>query len=107
MIYEYDKDHFNTILPHIILLTSQFNQGHNGSMLRGELTVILTAMRNRANQTVNHEEEQQQEEEEPEKAKKESELMFKNEDRFPVRVYEISEIPWTKFLTNAFWSTRF
>ncbi|OKL62289.1 hypothetical protein UA08_02309 [Talaromyces atroroseus] len=84
MIYEYDKEHFDAILLHVILLTSQGNKDYNGSMLRGELAVILTAMRNRAIQTVKHEEEQRQEEEEPEEASKESELIFSSEARFPL-----------------------
>lgn len=83
-----------------MLLTEQYNSCDSMLILRGELEIILTAMRNRADQLVDGEEEDDDDEAEEEEEQKEgggdekeeseekvdkSKLQFPNERRFPVR----------------------
>lgn len=77
-VLEYDSEVYG-IKPHIIVLGAQANFGHNQSMMFGELVLIIAAMRNRAYQpTVVDESDEEA------NIKDEGDLLFKEENRFPV-----------------------
>jgi hypothetical protein len=46
-VYEYDSE-MHGDKPHTILIDEQSNVGHDGSIMYGELALLLTAMKNRA-----------------------------------------------------------
>jgi hypothetical protein len=49
-IFDYDTGADGISHPHVMLLTSQFNVGKDGSIMRGEIDVILAAMHFRVHQ---------------------------------------------------------
>lgn len=67
--------------PHIIMLSTQYVSGQDGSILYGELVQLITAMRNRAHQHVMNEDVEEWEDPKP---RKPPEYYFKYEQRFPV-----------------------
>lgn len=84
-LFEFDPEPGNGALhPHIILLSDQHHICEEGEILRGELEVILTAMRNRAIQTKNDEDDYDSDDTFIESG--EGELQFPEERRFPVYI---------------------
>lgn len=77
-VYEFDPKPNGEPYPHVILLTHQHSSCSENSILRGELEVIVTAMRNRANQLVRDGEENSA-------RTNQRKLQFPYESRFPVR----------------------
>lgn len=71
MIFEYDK-----VLPHLIILSTHFKEVGNGTILQGELELIVTAMNARSKQPLT---ERQGDDENDQ-----SDLLFARETRFPV-----------------------
>lgn len=63
-IYEFEPGANGELYPHVILLTEQYNTCDSQSILHDELEVIITAMRNRANQLTEEEEDDDEEYEE-------------------------------------------
>lgn len=55
-LFEFEPRANGEKYPHIILLSEQYNTCDSQSILHGELEVIITAMRNRANQLVEEDE---------------------------------------------------
>ena len=103
-VFEYEEKPNGSPYPHVLMLSCQRNIAHEKSIMRGELALILTAMRNRAFQKVEEDledddsdeefddddgdddddfddDDQEEETEEEEKAPK---FLFENEKRFPV-----------------------
>ncbi|KAL5338925.1 hypothetical protein BJX70DRAFT_398125 [Aspergillus crustosus] len=86
------------VYPHLTLLSTHSCNGHNGSITLGELTQIVTAMRNRSRQPAFFDPEQDPDEEEdidietssympkpdPEPPLRDEDLAFPAEKRFPV-----------------------
>jgi hypothetical protein len=72
MIFEYNK-----FLPHVIILSTHFKNVANGTILHGELELIITAMNARAKQPIVQEEGEDDE----------WNYLFAGEKRFPVRIF--------------------
>ncbi|KAL2824419.1 hypothetical protein BDW59DRAFT_147628 [Aspergillus cavernicola] len=95
-IYEYNMTNAagqKLFLPHTITISIQSSNGHNGSIIHGELASIVTAMRNRARQPTVWTPEDSDEEAESmtggNQELPESELRFRTEKRFPVLMVSV------------------
>ncbi|CRG85014.1 hypothetical protein PISL3812_02168 [Talaromyces islandicus] len=74
--YLLSDEHYR-VLPHVIILSTQFNAVTNGSILPGELELILTAMKARAAQPLQEGEDDG------------TNFLFGREERFPVLMASI------------------
>lgn len=91
-MYEYDPKSYSALYSHVILLSDQHHQCKGDEILRGELEVILTAMRNRAIQPKCERNEDDDDYNNTIIDTSEEALQFPNEHRFPVGVYSIMPV---------------
>jgi hypothetical protein len=84
--------------PHVLLLSMQSDFAHDGSIMHGELTQLITAMRNRACQPVKTKKYKDEDVDSDsdsddahnaENGTKRPDFAFKYEQRFPVGIYQV------------------
>lgn len=85
-VYEYDPKSYGALYPHVILLSNQHHQCKGDEILRGELEVIITAMRNRAIQQKGERDQDDDDYDNTIIETSEEALQFPNEHRFPVAI---------------------
>ena len=83
-MYEACNEHGQLISPHVTMTYIQSYDGHEGSMLYGELAPILSAMHSRANQPDVREDEMEELFKPTCQARPKGKLLFPGEKKFPV-----------------------